>query len=152
MTRVPGLRLVTQCVMDGRMPDPAQGCWRELAFWASNDQFTPSLGVDLAAMQRPDPGNDADALELVQVLDRGSDAGFPPMQIVQASVVARTADGRVLYSNPRMQRDTTVLTGILDYAEPFRPGRKVRVLTWARRFDRSAPAARAVIVDIELMR
>jgi hypothetical protein len=146
--RLPGVRLVTQCVMEGATLDDAHGCWWPLAFWASDDQFDPSLGVHIAAMQSTQH-DEINANELIQVMAEGSGPSVPSLVAPRVSVLVRTADGEVLYRQPSLPLDTPIVSGLVDLAAPERPGKKVRILTWARRFDRSAPSAKAVIVDME---
>jgi hypothetical protein len=146
-TSIPGVRIVTQCTGKVAPPlDDPMDCFDTWAFWRSDDQFAPELGVHLASMRFEPAGF------FVQAIDTGTGPDYRKVMggyDVPLAYALRAWDGRVLYESAHttVQADSIVRYTALNL--PQRVGARYRIVTTP--LVSGLPPAAVMVLDMTFL-
>lgn len=143
---LPGVRIVFACKGQGPPADPYP-CSDYFGFWRDNDQFAPSLGVDLRAMKQGFSG-------LAQVVDSGSGPDYrikPGGYDVPVSFTIRSPNGEVLKHVTEV-RASDALAAALFYDFPRRQGLKARVIAPSSVLGAGHSPYTMIVADVEFLK
>jgi hypothetical protein len=146
--QVPGTRIVVQCT-GSIAPEEPLPCFDYFSFWRDDDQFAPSLGVDLAAMKERE--NDV----LRQVIDSGSGPDYRIQRggySVPVSYSIRTAGGDLVRHVDKVYIRSDELANRILSDFPWRQGSRVRVIAPYGSLEAGHSPYSMVVMDAEFLR